>query len=80
MDGDGNGNYVVTWMDNRNGTDYDIFAQIFLNDSTPLSNNFVVNDDAGNTDQTNPAIAIDTSGNFIVIWQDNRNGDWNIYA
>jgi len=35
IDGDGKGNYVITWMDNRNGTDFDIFAQIFLNDSTP---------------------------------------------
>ncbi|MCD4683018.1 MAG: hypothetical protein K8R86_07020, partial [Bacteroidales bacterium] len=81
IDGDGKGNYVITWMDNRNGTDHNIYAQIFLNDSTPLSNNFVVNDDEGTAPQYGPAIAVDPNLNFVVTWLDRRNGfEWDVYA
>jgi len=81
MDGDGNGNYVVTWRDNRNGIDFDIFAQIFLSDSTPLSNNFVVNDDEGTATQYGPAVAVDANLNFVITWLDRRNGwEWDVYA
>jgi len=81
IDGDGKGNYVITWMDNRNGTDHNICAQIFLNDSIPLSNNFVVNDDEGTAPQYGPAIAVDPNLNFVVTWLDRRNGfEWDVYA
>jgi hypothetical protein len=79
--GDGKGNYVITWRDNRNGTDNNIFAQIFLNDGTPLSNNFIVNDDDGTDTQYGPAIAVDPNLNFVITWLDRRNGfEWDIYA
>jgi hypothetical protein len=31
------------------------------------------------SDQCNPAIALDGSGKLYVVWQDNRNGNWDIY-
>jgi hypothetical protein len=80
IDCDGQGNYVITWMDHRNGTDFDIYAQIFLNDSTPLSNNFIVSDDGGTSVQYNPAIAVDYNSNFVITWMDKRNGEWDIYT
>lgn len=30
--------------------------------------------------QTNSSVAKDSSGSYIVIWLDNRNGGWNIYG
>ncbi|MBN1805944.1 MAG: putative Ig domain-containing protein [Sedimentisphaerales bacterium] len=30
-------------------------------------------------DQCNPAIALDDSDKLYVVWQDNRDGDWDIY-
>ena len=30
-------------------------------------------------DQCNPAIALDGNGNPYIVWQDNRNGNWDIY-
>jgi hypothetical protein len=48
---------------------------------TPLSLNFKVNDtDAG---ARWPAVAVDSSGNFVVTWEDQRDvqyTSWNIYA
>ncbi len=81
LDGDGQGNYVITWMDDRSGADDKIFAQIFLNDSAPLSNNFIVNDDVGTAPQYGPNVAVAPNLNFVITWLDRRNGYmWDIYA
>jgi hypothetical protein len=39
-----------------------------------------VNDDVGSAWQWFPDIAMDGSGNFVIAWQDARNGNWDIYA
>ena len=31
------------------------------------------------TDQCNPAVALDSNDKLYVVWQDNREGDWDIY-
>jgi len=84
IDGDGNGNYVLTWKDKRNGSDFNIFAQIYLSDGTPSGDNFKVNDDAGTALQYRPAVAVDPNLNFVIAWIDRRNGnpntDWDVYA
>ncbi len=76
---DGSGNFVVTWVDYRNG-DSDIYAQRYASDGTAWANNFKVNDEQGNAYQWAPAISTDGSGNFVITWQDGRNGDRDIYA
>lgn len=47
-----------------------------------IKNDFLVNDDAtGGCEQKPPAMAMDPSGNFVICWCDNRNGDdGDIYA
>ncbi len=32
------------------------------------------------TDQCNPAVALDSNDKLYVVWQDNRQGDWDIYV
>ena len=32
------------------------------------------------TDQCNPAVALNSSDKLYVVWQDNREGDWDIYV
>jgi len=76
---DGSGNFVITWMDKRNG-DYDIYTQRYLSDGTALGSNFKVNDDQGSAGQYYPSISTDGSGNFVITWSDARNGDYDIYA
>ncbi|MBI9038750.1 MAG: T9SS type A sorting domain-containing protein [Bacteroidales bacterium] len=79
--GDGNGNYVVTWQDNRNGMNYDIYAQIYLSDGTKLGDNFKVSDNNQTAHQCRPSIAVDPNMNFVVTWVDKRNSwKWDIYA
>ncbi|MDP3025162.1 MAG: T9SS type A sorting domain-containing protein [candidate division Zixibacteria bacterium] len=74
------GNFIITWEDTRNG-ESDIYAQRYNSSGTPLGSNFMVNDDAGDAVQRQPAIAMDSSGDFVITWEDNRNdGTWNIYA
>jgi hypothetical protein len=76
---DGSGNFVITWDDWRNGN-HDIYAQRYNSSGTPLGSNFKVNDDAGSSDQRTPATAMDGSGNFVITWNDYRNGNCDIYA
>lgn len=79
---DAEGNFVITWVDDRNGIPSDIFAQRYLSDGTPLGANFEINDDEGIISiLSEPSISVEGSGNFVIIWKDNRNdylGD--IYA
>jgi hypothetical protein len=83
---DGSGNYIITWQDGRNGyngnvsTNSDIYAQQYSSDGTALGSNFKVNDDQGDASQSSPSISADDSGNFIITWTDDRNGNWDIYA
>lgn len=71
--------FIVVWKDKRNG-DYDIYCQRFNNNGVKLGVNFRVNDDIGNTKQYQPAIEADSLGNFVVVWMDERYGNYDIYC
>ncbi len=75
------GDFVICWQDWRNGWDNpDIYAQRYDASGNALGTNFQVNDDTGTSEQSHPSVSIDTNGNFVICWQDKRNGDWDIYA
>ncbi|MDP2209014.1 MAG: T9SS type A sorting domain-containing protein [Bacteroidota bacterium] len=76
---DGSGNFVIVWGDYRNN-DVDIYCQRYNSSGTAQGVNFKVNDDAGTAYQDYPSIAMDGSGNFVVVWYDYRNGNWDIYS
>jgi len=73
--------YVV-WQDNRNGN-YDIyFARSKDNGVTWVEpNSNPINDNAvdPNADQLNPSISVIVGGRVFVAWQDQRNGNNDIY-
>jgi len=75
---DATGSFVVVWIDERNA-DRDIYFQRYTSTGAPLGTNTKVNDDATNADQVSPAISIDATGNFVIVWQDFRNSHWDIY-
>ena len=80
---DQSGKFVVVWQDYRaNGYPFngDIYGQRFLADGTPQVANFKFNDDFGTETQGWQDIDCDDFGNFVVVWEDNRNGNYDVYA
>lgn len=81
-----NGHYVAAWtsFEQSDGdvSGLGIYAQTFLADGTPDSDAFLVHTAYTTDDQSNPAVAADGGGNFVVVWQSLRqDGDgWGIYA
>ena len=76
---DGAGGAIVTWQDNRSGT-ADIYAQrVNASGAVQWTADGMAICTAANI-QSFPTIASDGSGGAIVTWQDNRNGDYDIYA
>ncbi len=77
---DSSGNFVICWEDERGGN-VDIYGQLYAIYGVPVGTNFRVNDDEGENVQKWPSVAIDGStGKFVVCWEDERNGNWDIYA
>ena len=78
---DVSGNFIITWDDERNGIgNGDIYAQRYSSDGIAFGSNFKVNDVMGSIGQGFPSITVDGSGNFIITWDDERNGNYDIYA
>lgn len=76
---DGQGGYFVVWHDQRDGN-WDIYAQHFDNDGEAqwAENGIVVCDDG--LRQQCPKIILDGSGGIIISWEDDRSGNYDIYA
>ncbi len=61
-------NFVITWTSiHQDGSNFGIFAQRFLADGTPDGSEFQVNTYTPNN-QTNPDVAMDDAGNFMIAW------------
>jgi hypothetical protein len=76
------GDLLVAWQDNRNG-DYDIYAQRYSlsgGSLTPDGANVLIGGVHVAGDQINPDIAVDEDGGFHVVWQDGRNGNYDIFT
>ena len=65
---DSSGNFVVVWQSYQDGSSWGVFGQRYVSTGAPLGTEFRVN-----TYTTNgfhiPAVASDSSGNFVVVWQ-----------
>jgi hypothetical protein len=76
---DGSGNFVITWEDNRSGN-WDIYAQRYDSSEAALGANFKLNDDTTASDQKVPVVATCNAGDFIIVWEDGRDGNPDVYA
>jgi len=78
---DGAGGAIITWWDNRSGSDYDIYAQrIDPSENVQWTVDGVAICTASNG-QRYPQICSDGAGGAIMTWQDNRSGLYHdIYA
>jgi hypothetical protein len=70
-----NGNFIVTWQDDRDGNGvHQIYARAFDKDGNALFGDKVVNSVAAG-EQRNPDVAADDQGNFVVVWEDDQDGN-----
>jgi hypothetical protein len=76
---DKDGKFVVVWEDYRSGSNYDVYGQLFDASGSKVGSNFLVNDSITN-EQRDPSCGMDSVGNFVVVWEDNRNGNYDIYG
>jgi hypothetical protein len=79
---DPSGNFVVVWISqSQDGSERGVFGQRYASSGTPLGPEFRVN--TYTTDaQSGPSLAVDASGNFVVVWhsfgQDGSN--WGVFG
>ncbi len=77
---DGSGGAIITWTDSRNAGIYDIYAQR-VNSAGAAQwavDGLAISTAAGI--QLNPVLIPDGSGGAIIVWEDRRNGNYDIYA
>ncbi len=73
------GDFVAAWEDDgdKDGN-HEIFAKVFCAGGCDVTPQFRVNPDITGM-QSNPDIAMDKHGNFVVVWEDDSTGSSNIY-
>lgn len=76
---DTSGNYVFVWEDMRFGTK-DIFIQKYDKFNNPYGSNIKATDDGESSFETDPAIIADEKKNYLVAWNDKRDGFSQVYA
>ncbi|MBI3765711.1 MAG: T9SS type A sorting domain-containing protein [Ignavibacteriales bacterium] len=77
---DGSGGAIITWQDRRNGQTDNIYAQrVDANGIVKWAQNGVQLVTASGI-QYYPQIAKDGSGGAVVVWQDNRGIDYDIFS
>jgi len=77
-----NGNFIATWRDDSDGNGVgQIHARGFDPDGNALFSQITVNT-ADDGEQRNPDVAVDDSGRFVIVWEDDQdgNGSYQILA
>ena len=77
---DGAGGVIVVWEDARTTTNFDIYVQRVDTDGNALWTANGVEACILDLNQHNPVIVSDDAGGAIVVWQDHRIGQPDIYA
>lgn len=75
---DSNGNGIVVWSSRDNGVNYKLYG-IKIVDYAPAGAEFTIAD-VLTSEQQRPSVVLNGSGNGMVTWNDNRNGDFDIFA
>ena len=76
-----NGSYIyISWTDERSGNQ-DVYVQKYdLNGMPQWTNDLRINLNSGSSSQNKSFLGFDSSNNNYSVWQDNRNGEFDIYA
>jgi hypothetical protein len=73
-----NNQFFIVWRDNRNGS-HDVYGRRVNADGGPLAADFRIDQAPGATDVDNPALAAGPYGEVLVVWQDARAGNDDVY-
>ena len=74
------GKFVVAWVsENQDKTPRSVYAQRFDESGKKVGGEFRVNT-ANAGSQDSPAVAIDSAGNFMIVWQSKSKDDSNVYG
>ncbi|HJT75855.1 MAG TPA: Ig-like domain repeat protein, partial [Gemmataceae bacterium] len=74
------GSFVVVWQsNNQDGNGWGVYGQRYDSAGNRAGGEFQVNTTTANA-QMNPVVAIDPNHNFVVAWDANQTGDWDVYA
>ncbi|MDY0168654.1 MAG: trypsin-like serine protease, partial [Thermoguttaceae bacterium] len=78
-----NGTFIIVWQSwTQDGNQTGVYGQRFDAAGNKLGSEFLVNTRTGDKQQ-DPRVAIDASGNFVVVYNDFGNdasGGWGVYA
>ncbi len=77
----GTGEFVVVWHDSgRDGSGYGVYGQRYDAGGAALGGEFQVNTFTSSYQQF-PKVAMDSAGNFTVVWQSDQDGSsWGVYG
>lgn len=76
-----NGYFVISWVNWKNEGNDNIYAQLYNSFGNPIGNNLLINDVPGSIYRhLPPTLSMDINGDFCIAWQDNRNGNYDIYG
>lgn len=74
-----NGMAVAVWVHTYSPTDTDIHAQLYNASGAPIGPEIVVDDSSAR--ESEPAVAMDSQGNFVVTWtRAYSSGNWDVLA
>ncbi len=73
------GNFTLVWTDSRNSSD-DIYMREFDADGHPIGPDLPVSGADGSDYQRDGAIGSDGAGRRLIVWEDSRNSDRDIYG
>ncbi|MEJ2635740.1 MAG: T9SS type A sorting domain-containing protein [Calditrichia bacterium] len=72
------GDFVVVWLEKLD-LSTDLFGRLFYADASPKGDKIKVND-GSKGHQYFPEVAMNSAGEFIVVWNDSRNSNQEIFA
>ncbi|MEN0049100.1 MAG: T9SS type A sorting domain-containing protein [Bacteroidota bacterium] len=76
---DSNGNFVVVWgSEGQSGNGDEIYGQRYNSDGTPNGGEFQINTFTTTGDQKDPSVAMDSDGDFVVVWESENDGQIEI--
>jgi hypothetical protein len=78
---DHTGNFVVVWHDNPslNAAAADVYGQRYASNGGTLGSRFLINSETISGTQRNAAVAMDADGDFVVTWESNGSGNYEVY-